>query len=142
MQEFLNVPSEWIYHWESLAIACAVDIVLNGETQQTHLVVFSDNTNSVNSFHSLRGPPYNNRLLRHSADLLITQDHQLQVIYIPGDLNVIADALSRHEFSKARNLSPGIFINENFSIPTSILSQSKDHLLNVTPATHVGAAQK
>ena len=47
-----------------------------------------------------------NKLLKTACDILIYQDLSLRVLHIPGDANIVADALSRVQFSVALNCVP------------------------------------
>ena len=51
-----------------------------------------------------------NVLLRFAVDILIEFELDLQVYHIPGDLNVIADALSCQCFDLLARLCPGMVI--------------------------------
>lgn len=135
-----DVSSEWIFFRECLAVACAVDIALRNSIPAQHVSIFSDNTNTVYTYHSLRAQPYINPLIRHSVDLLILGDHQIQVLYIPGEINEVADALSRHDFQRALSLSPQITINPKYLIPNLLLHPEKHHLSHNPTTGTVGGA--
>ena len=115
-------PKDTIFFFEALAIVSVVDAASRLPSVPSRLLIFSDNTNSVDIFHSLRSlPPYNN-LLKFTVTLLIAHGISLRVVHVPGDDNGIADALSRFENDRARSLCPGLAIS-NFEPPREALGQ-------------------
>ena len=94
-------PKDTIFYFEALAVVSVVDAVTRLPSIPSRLLVFSDNTNSVDIFHSLRSlPPYNG-LLKFTVSLLIAHGISLRVVHVPGVDNSIADSLSRFENEKA-----------------------------------------
>ena len=92
-----NPPKDTIFYFEALAVVSIVDAVTRLPSIPSRLLVFSDNTNTVDIFHSLRSlPPYNS-LLKYTVSLLIKFNISLRVAYVPGVENIVADALSRFE---------------------------------------------
>jgi len=75
------------------------------------VVIYTDNLNSIQIFNSLSCLPAYNHLLHRSVDILLANDLQLRVLHIPGDDNVIADALSQCRFSSALNIIPELHIS-------------------------------
>ena len=113
-------PKDTIFFFEALAIVSVVDAASRLPSVPSRLLIFSDNTNSVDIFHSLRSlPPYNN-LLKFTVTLLIAHGISLRVVHVPGDDNGIADALSRFENDRARSLCPRLAIS-NFEPPREAL---------------------
>ena len=54
-----NPPKDTIFYFEALAVVSVVDAVTRLPSVPARLLVFSDNTNTVNIFHSLCSlPPY------------------------------------------------------------------------------------
>ena len=99
-----------------------VDAVAHMQDIPRHLLVYNDNTNTVNIFHSLRAlPPYND-LLKFTISLLIKHNISLRVVHIPGVNNVIADSLSRFDNAKALAACPGIHIS-SFQPPRMAMGQ-------------------
>ena len=88
------------------------------------LVVYSDNMNMVDIWHSLKAAsPYNN-LLIIGIDSLIECQIDARVLHIPGDVNVIANALSRFNNKLAMQLCPGLCIT-TFTPPRGTLGARK-----------------
>ena len=109
-------PKDTIFYFEALAVVSVVDAVTQLPTIPSRLLIFSDNTNTVDIFHSLRAlPPYND-LLKFTVSLLLKYDISLRVVYTPGVDNVIADSLSRFENTRAVAACPGLSIS-NFQPP-------------------------
>ncbi|KAJ3727532.1 hypothetical protein C8R42DRAFT_340177 [Lentinula raphanica] len=105
-----------IFFFEALAVLSALvwygssmrsDSSLSGRLR---LVIFTDNTNTVDIFDSLSARPDYNFILQAAVDELILHDIDLRVIHIKGEDNLVADAISRGDFLKASQLAPGIFI--------------------------------
>ena len=85
-----------IFWAESLTVVSALDwftqvIRKNGK----RLVIFTDNTNTVNMFNSLHAKPDMNPLLITAMDLVIGNEIDLRVFHVAGHDNSMADALSR-----------------------------------------------
>lgn len=107
----LNPPKDSIFYFEALAVVSVIDAVTRLPTVPTRLLIFSDNTNTVDIFHSLRCLPPYNELLKFSVSLLIKFNISLRVVHVPGVDNVIADCLSRFENTKALAACPGLSIS-------------------------------
>lgn len=106
-----NPPKDTIFYFEALAVVSVIDAVTRLPSVPSRLLVFSDNMNTVNIFHSLHSlPPYND-LLKFAVSLLLKFNISLRVIHIPGVDNVIADALSRFENPRALAACPGLSIS-------------------------------
>ena len=115
-------PKDTIFFFEALAIVSVVDATCRLPSVPSRLLIFSDNTNSVDIFHSLRSlPPYNG-LLKHTVSLLLTHGISLRVVHIPGVDNGVADSLSRFENDRALSLCPGLSISD-FQPPREALGQ-------------------
>jgi len=87
-------------------------------------VVYTDNQNTVDIWHSLKASaPYNDILIA-AIDGLILQNTDARVLHIPGVDNSIADALSRFNNELALRLVPGIKIGL-FETPHAMLGALK-----------------
>ena len=115
-------PRDTIFYFEVLAVVSVVEAVTRLSSVPNRLLVFTDNTNTVDIFHSLRSlPPYNG-LLKFTVSLLLEFDISLRVVHVPGIDNVIANSLSRFENTKAEAACPGLSIS-HFQPPRVTLGQ-------------------
>jgi hypothetical protein len=87
-------------------------------------MIYTDNTNTVDIFNSLRALPAYNFILRSAVDVLLESNHQLRVRYVPSDQNAVADAISRRQFNRALTLSPNLHIS-SFEPPRLTLGTPK-----------------
>ena len=104
----VNVPSDVIFYFEALCVLSALDHVQSKAQRGAKILIYTDNTNTVDIFRSLRCLPQYNHLLKHAVDILIRHDFSLRVLHVTGDQNTIADALSRVQFSVALGIEPAL----------------------------------
>ena len=71
-------------------------------------LIYTDNSNSVGIFHTLCCLPSYNPLLKAAVDILIRNDYSLRVLHVPGEENIVVDALSHIRFSIALNSEPNL----------------------------------
>lgn len=102
----VNVPSDVIFYFESLCVLSALVDVQTRVPRGSKILIYTDNANTVGIFRSLRCLPPYNHLLKQAVDVMIQNDFSLRVLHIPGEDNVIADALSRVQFSVALHIEP------------------------------------
>lgn len=106
-----NPPKGTIFYFEALAVVSVVDAVTRLPSIPARLLIYSDNSNTVDVFHSLRSlPPYND-LLKFTVSLLIKFNISLRVVHVPGVYNDVADALSRFDNARAIDACPGLSIS-------------------------------
>ena len=104
----VDVPSGVIFYFEALCVLSALDHVQTKAPRGSKVLLYTDNTNTVDIFRSLRCLPPYNRLLKTAVDILIQKDYSLRVLHVPGEQNVVADALSRVHFSIALREEPDL----------------------------------
>ena len=104
-------PRDTIFFFEALAVVSVVEAVTHLSPVPERLLIFSDNTNTVDIFCSLRALPAYNGLLKFTVSLLLEYNISLKVVHIPGIDNTIADALSRFENDKAITMCPDLSIS-------------------------------
>ena len=102
----VNVLTDVIFYFEALCVLSALNHVKTFAPPGSKILIYTDNANCVDIFRSLRCLPAYNKLLKTACDILIYQDLSLRVLHIPGDANIVADALSRVHFSVALNCVP------------------------------------
>ncbi len=123
-----NLPEgeEVIFFFEALCVCAAIHWVANtlSPELQKRVTVFTDNTNTVDIFNSLRASPNYNPILKSAVDVMISHSIDLHVLHIPGSENDVVDALSHSQFSRALDLVPRLIILP-FKPPCDVLGASK-----------------
>ena len=104
----VNVPSDVIFYFEALCVLSAINHVQSKVQCGSKILIYTDNMNTIDIFHSLRCLPQYNHILKQAVDILIQRDFSLRVLHIAGDTNVVADALSRVQFSVTLGLEPDL----------------------------------
>ncbi|KAF6757032.1 hypothetical protein DFP72DRAFT_809967 [Ephemerocybe angulata] len=99
---------EFIFFHESLCVLSALRHIDDAGYLPSHITIFSDNSNTVDIFNSLRASPRINPILKQACDISLDSCSDYKVLFVPGVQNQIADALSRFDFDRATSLSPGI----------------------------------
>jgi hypothetical protein len=112
-QHALSTSSvDHIFFYEALAVVSALHWVLTDSSASPRCVlIYTDNTNSVDLFTSLCAQPHYNPLLITTVDLLITFGAELRVLHIPGECNVVANTLSRFQNGQALTIVPDLCIS-------------------------------
>ena len=111
----INPPSDTIFWFKALtacsAIHHAADVwASNFSPKLDCLCINTNNMNTVNMFNTLHVlPPYNNILIL-SIDAQTCFGLDVHTYHIPGNINVIADAISRNNFALAHRHVPGLSI--------------------------------
>lgn len=112
-------PHDTIFYFEALSVLSAILYSTSLHVPVKKLVVYTDNLNTVQMFNSLSALPPYNEILKSTVDHLLsdlTTPIQLRVVHIPGELNTVADALSRQQLPTVDDDVPHIVINQ-FSPP-------------------------
>ena len=107
----LGVPVAFIFYYEALCVLSALQYAASLFNTPARIAIYTDNSNTVDIFSSLRCLPAYNPILKAACSLLIATDHQLRVFHVPGDQNEIADAISRQLFADAIVMRPQLTIN-------------------------------
>ena len=102
-----------IFYFEALCVHSALFDAHRRTTQGENgrFLLYTDNSNTVDVFSSLRALPPYNHLLKTAVDILDMGDSDMRVLHVPGVDNAVADALSRADFDRAISLSPGLKIS-------------------------------
>ena len=121
-----TATDEHIFYYEALTVLSAIHHVTDFlcVPATSKILIYTDNDNTVAIFNTLRCLPHYNPILIDAADVCITTNIHLRVIHIPGELNCIADAISRNNFSLARQYAPDILISPCLP-PQLLLGTSK-----------------
>ena len=117
---------EHIFYYEALCVLSAIHHVTDflNAPPASKILIYTDNDNTVSIFNTLRCLPHYNPILIDAADVCITSSIHLRVVHIPGELNSVADAISRNNFALARQYAPNIIISP-FLPPRLLLGASK-----------------
>jgi hypothetical protein len=110
-----DAPKNTIFYFEALAVVSAVDAVTRMTSVPTRLLVFSDNSNTVDIFHSLRCQPAYNDLLKFTVSLILKHGISLRVLHVPGVNNVVADRLSNDSRTRERTLRARVYPSRPFN---------------------------
>ncbi|KIY61573.1 hypothetical protein CYLTODRAFT_477608 [Cylindrobasidium torrendii FP15055 ss-10] len=115
--------AERVFYWEAVCVLAALrwyarERVSNPSSRPRRLTILSDNTNTVAMFDTLRALPDYNWISKSTVDMLVEVGIDLRVVHVPGELNTVADAISRHDFASACAEIPNLTILP-FSPPQS-----------------------
>ena len=119
----LNAPKDAIFYFEALAV-CSAILLARSFQKTSHLIVYTNSTNTFNIFTSLAAKPVYNKILMCSIDMLLEDDLDLRIFHIPGHDNLIADPLSRYKNRLATILSPRLIIS-TFTPPQDAMGAPK-----------------
>ncbi|KAF8814046.1 hypothetical protein BYT27DRAFT_7219957 [Phlegmacium glaucopus] len=87
----INVPLDFIFYFELLCVLSALNHVQSHASNGSQIVIYTDNLNTVDMFHSYQALSAYNHILKMP----------LWVLHVPGSKNIITDALSQVKFSIA-----------------------------------------
>jgi hypothetical protein len=104
----VNIPTTIIFYFETLCVLSALVHVQSKAPRGSKVLIYTDNANTVDIFRSLRCLPPYNHLLKSAVDIVIQNDYSLRVLHVPGEQNIVADALSRVQFSVALRNEPDL----------------------------------
>ena len=121
-----STTEEHIFYFKALCVLSAIhhatDVLQIPPSAK--VLIYTDNDNTVAIFNTLRCLPHYNPILIDAADISIISGIHLRVLHIPGELNYVADAISRKNFLLARQYVPDITIS-SFSPPQLPLGATK-----------------
>jgi len=119
-----HAPSGSIFFFEALAVCSAIHALADTDPIPRHVAIFTDNTNTVDIFNSLRASAPYNQLLISSVDVLLKLNVDLHVYHVSGAENNVADALSCFDNDRAIRLVPDLIIDD-FTPPQDSLGATK-----------------
>ncbi|KAJ7471116.1 hypothetical protein FB451DRAFT_1253038 [Mycena latifolia] len=113
-----------IFFYEALCVCAALHQAAAFLPKGSRLTIYTDSSNSVDIFNSLKALPSYNDILKSAVDILLLHDIELRVLHVRGKLNTVADAISRWKNSLAVSLVPRLSILP-FSPPQDALGAAK-----------------
>ncbi|TFY77497.1 hypothetical protein EWM64_g6514 [Hericium alpestre] len=98
LSELPTAPSnaDTIFWYEALTVVSALDWACSLSPTPQRVAIFSDSLNTVQMFNSMRARPSYNELLLFTCRKLLLHHVDLRVFHIAGEVNIIADTLSRN----------------------------------------------
>jgi hypothetical protein len=99
-------PLRHIFYYEALCAVSAIRDAVSQHPTASRIIIYSDSTNTVDIFSSLRATPPFNHILLFAADIVLKKNIDLRVSHVPGAKNVIADAISRLNISRILDIIP------------------------------------
>ena len=108
-----ETTEEQIFYFEALCVLSAIHHATDSlcVPPSSRILIYTDNDNTVAIFNTLRCLPRYNPILIDATTISMASNIHLRVLHIPGDLNYVADAISRKKFSLAQQYVPGITIS-------------------------------
>jgi len=100
-----------IFYFEALCVLSALYDAHKRSPSGSRILIYTDNSNTVDIFNTLRALPDYNHLLLTAVDILHEGHHDVRVLHVPGVENGVADALSRLQLTRALELVPGLKIS-------------------------------
>ncbi|KIM81519.1 hypothetical protein PILCRDRAFT_55831, partial [Piloderma croceum F 1598] len=97
-----------IFYYKTLAVTCS--ILHRIPHRKPRMVIYSDNQNTVDIWHSLKASAPYNQLLIIAIDEIINLQIDTRVVHIPSVSNSVANALSRFNNGVASYLVPRLEI--------------------------------
>lgn len=95
---------------ECLCTLAALQWAVSAQPAARRIAIFTDSQVSVELHSNLAASPLYNSILFAAAEIMLCTGVSVQVWHIPGDLNSIADALSRGKLDEALMLAPELHI--------------------------------
>jgi hypothetical protein len=90
-----HIPADYqapIFYWEDIAVT--FPILCSYSNVLPCLIIFTDNQNTVDIWHSMKTSALYNTTLTLAIDSLISEKTDAWVLHIPGVKNVVTDSLS------------------------------------------------
>jgi len=98
-----GLNEEQIFYFEALCVLAALHHIIDSQLPppSSHILIYTDNDNTVTIFNTMHCLPQYNSILISAADVLMNGNLHLRVLHIPGEQNYVADAISWNNFNLA-----------------------------------------
>lgn len=97
-----------IFYWEALTVVAALEWACARLPRPKRVVIFCDNTNTVNVFDKLKADEPYNDILFYSIMLRRCFGVDLRVVWLRSEENPIADAISRFDVASIHRHAPAL----------------------------------
>jgi hypothetical protein len=111
----VTISSNAIFYFKALCVVSALKHVQTKAKRGLKILIYTDNTNTVDIFQTLHCLPPYNPLLKTAVDIIMHNKYSLCVLHIPGDQNIITDALLCVHFSVALQIEPNLTLFSFYS---------------------------
>ncbi|THH05851.1 hypothetical protein EW146_g9790 [Bondarzewia mesenterica] len=125
--------TETIFWFEALTVLSALIYATTLDPPPTTLAIFTDNLNTVQIFESMSAHGAYNLILLSAIEQLIEHHIDLRVLHIAGDVNIVADSLSRGLMATALRYASGLHISP-FIPPRDALGATWMHAFPIAPS--------
>ena len=104
----VSAASPGIFFYEAWTVVSALYWAVHNLPLQrrSRIALYTDNSNTVNMFNTLSAKPTYNPLVMAAVNLALNFHIEFRVFFIPGDDNIVADALSRFLFNTLATFAP------------------------------------
>ncbi|KAJ7161680.1 hypothetical protein C8R46DRAFT_1037880 [Mycena filopes] len=114
-----------IFFYEALCVCAAIHRAAAILPHGSRLTVYTDSSNTVDIFGSLKALPVYNEILKSAIDVQLAHGLDIRVLHVAGSLNSVADAISRWKNALALRLVPGLAIHP-FTAPENALGPARE----------------
>ena len=103
-----SASSPGIFYHEALAVVSTLHWAAHNITQKTGqcIAIYTDNLNTVDMFNTLHAQPTYNSLVLTAVNLALDHHIDFHVFHIPGQENIVSDAISRFRFDTLAVFAP------------------------------------
>ena len=99
-----------IFYYEALAVVCAIHWAAQRTPLPRQVAIHTDNMNTVDMFSSMKPRVSFVEMMKFAVDVLLASNMDLRVFHISGNLNDVADKLSRNQLSAVHDSHPDLQI--------------------------------
>lgn len=105
-----RTPTSKIFYYEAFVVVCIIHWATQQLTVPQRITIFSDNSNTMDIFNSMKAHGQFNDLLKYAMDLIMTHNIDIWVLHIAGTQNIIADHLSQGRLSSVQDIDDSLVL--------------------------------